>query len=134
MEAENKVIRPPTNHLRFAVLRFHDQFLLWGARMWIAETRQQPAMPPRVREAFAVAGVLEATDYLHDLLTIISTQAGRAVHFNPVAEPFVAEEEARFLTLLAAARHDACDAYAVTLLTGWLPLAAAHRALAPAPR
>lgn len=132
MGADNRGIRIPTNHLRYAMLKFHDQFLLWAARMWITESRRQPTMPLRVREAFEVAGVVEATDHLHDLLTIISTKADRTALFHPVGEPLVAEEEARFLTLLAAARHHACDAYIVTLLTEWLPKVAALRALAPA--
>jgi hypothetical protein len=132
MEIDKGGMRTPVSHLRFAMLRFHEQFVLWAARMWVTESCREPAMPARVREAFNVAGVSEATGCLHDLLTIISTQARTTIHFNPVGAPLVAEEEARFLTLIAAARHHACDAYAVTLLTGWLPRAAALQALAPA--
>lgn len=120
------------SRLRFEALTFRDQLLLWSARTWILASPERPTLPPRVREAFQVAGVAEAADSLHELLSIISTSAHRTINFKPVACPMVAPEEARFLTLLYAAKEPAAANYACELLAGWVPPAAARLAHAAA--
>lgn len=119
----------PESRLRFAALCFRDQFLLWSVRAWITESAGGPHMPRRVEEAFDAAGLAEARQTLHELLTIIGTRAHRTVRFRPIGCVGVADEEARFLTLMAAARCRESDAYALDLLMGWLPPHEAMRAL-----
>ncbi len=87
-------------------------------------------MPALVREAFDMAGVPEATPLLHATLTIISTGARQTILFSHPACPTVSAEEARFLTLLALARTDGCDACVSKLLLQWVPGPVALRALA----
>ncbi len=123
---------PGTLPFRFDALPFRDQLVLWSARMWITASVERPVMPARVEQAFEVAGVPEAAPSLHQLLTIISTAAHRTVEFHPVPCPMLADEEARFLLLITAARNSSCHAYAFRLLLRWVPPAAARLALAPA--
>ena len=120
------------SQLRFEMLTFRDQLLLWSARTWIMASAERPTLPPRVREGFEVAGVAEAANSLHELLSIISTSAHRTINFKPAACPMVASEEARFLTLVYAAREPAAMNYAYELLAAWVPPAAARLALAAA--
>ncbi|MGF1641880.1 MAG: hypothetical protein ACFCUO_13110 [Rhodospirillales bacterium] len=117
---------------RFDTLRFRDQLVLWAARMWIEASAARPTFPDAVEEAFALAEVPEAGPLLHDLLTILTTTAHRTVFFNPAGCPLVSSEEACFLSMLAAARQDGCDACALRLLGRWVPAGAARRALGSA--
>ena len=119
----------PASRLCFSSLRFRDQFALWSTRMWITASSREPHMPARVREAFAVAGIGDAAESLHALLSILATNAHRTLHFRPVGCPRVSAEEARFLTLLTAARERAAEDRALQLLAEWLPPAAARLAL-----
>lgn len=120
---------PPESHVRFETLKFCDQLLLWAARMWIAASTTRPTMPSRVGEAFGLAGVSKALASLHELLTMIRVANGHSIGFQPVCCPLVAPAEARFLTILTAARVESCEEYALELLLEWVPPAAARIAL-----
>ena len=122
----------PDSRVRFDTLTHRNQLLLWSARMWVTASSQRPSMPPCIREAFDITGVPEAAESLHELLSIITTGADRTIHFRPVNSPMVSPEEARFLTLLAAAKERAAEPYAYELLVSWMPPAAARLALAAA--
>lgn len=115
-------------YLRFDSLKFRDQLVLWAARHWIAASSTRPTMPPLVTEAFKVAGIPEATDYLHEALTIVSTRARRTILFCPVDCQTVSNEEARFLTLLTLVRQGGCEECAMKLLLRWVPAPAAFLA------
>ena len=90
-------------------------------------------MPTVVEEGFEAGGLLEEKEHFHELLTLISVTATRTILFSPTPCPMVAPEEARFLSMLSAARQDGCDDYALHLLEEWLPPDTACQAL-PAAR
>lgn len=122
------------NQLRCDLLTFHDQFLLWSTRHWVSASVLMPTMPPLVREAYTVAGLPETPDDLHELLTIITTAALRAIHLKPPCSTSLSSDEAHFLTLMTAARCETRDADTISLFRHWLPPAAARLALAPSRR
>ena len=107
----------PPKRFPFDALSLRDKLLLWAVRVWAASASERPMMPVRVITAFEVAGIPEATAPLHELLTVISQSNQAAIAFRPVCCPHVSPEEARFLTAVTVARHDACESYTASLLT-----------------
>ncbi len=125
---------PPAGALRCDLLTFHDQFLIWATRNWVMASTSCPTLPPIVREGFGVAGAVEAADDLHQLLSIITVSAVRVIQLKPPGCRILSPDEARFLTLMTAARCETCDADTISLFRDWLPPAAARHALWPARR
>lgn len=125
---------PQCGALRCDLLTFHDQFLIWATRNWVMASATRPTLPGIVRKAFAVAGAAGAADDLHELLSIITISAARIIQFKPPGCRTLSTDEARFLTLMTAARCETCDADTLSLFRDWLPPAAARQALPSARR
>ena len=63
----------------FPNLPLSEQFVLWGARVWVKSNQKTPALHLNLRDGFRAAEVEEGYLILDRIMTLLSTRASRNV-------------------------------------------------------
>jgi hypothetical protein len=114
----------------FLTLSFAEQFLVWGARVWLAATAQGARVPTVLQEGLCAAGVPEAWEPLNGLLRILCRNMRRTPDFHGVRCLCLGRDERALVAAVSAAqRGDAVSlrhALGTLLPAGAVPCATAR--------
>ncbi len=114
----------------FLTLSFAEQFLIWGARVWLAAAAQGARVPTVLQEGLCAAGVPEAWEPLDELLRILCRNMRCTPDFHGVRCLCLGRDERALIAAVSAAqRGDAVSlrhALETLLPAGVVPCAAAR--------
>jgi hypothetical protein len=91
----------------FLTLSFAEQFLVWGARVWLAATAQGARVPTVLQEGLCAAGVPEAWEPLNGLLRILCRNMRRTPDFHGVRCLCLGRDERALVAAVSAATPSA---------------------------
>ena len=112
----------------FPNLPLSEQFVLWGARVWVKSNQKTPALHLNLRDGFRAAEVEEGYLMLDRIMTLLSTRASRNVYFHGECCSEITDHEHAFLGVIAEFQTgDEANAHMV--LSEWLPSSAANDAI-----
>jgi hypothetical protein len=89
----------------FLALSFAEQFLVWGARVWLAAAAQGALVPAVLQEGLCAAGVPEAWEPLDELLRILCRNMRRTPDFHGVRCLCLGRDERTLIEAVSAAQR-----------------------------
>lgn len=89
----------------FLTLSFAEQFLVWGARVWLAAAAHRARVPTVLQEGLCAAGVPEAWEPLDGLLRILCRNMRRTPDFHGVRCLCLGRDERTLIEALSAAQR-----------------------------
>lgn len=89
----------------FLTLSFAEQFLVWGARVWLAAAAQGGRVPAVLQEGLCAAGVPEALEPLDGLLRALCRGMRRVPDFHGVRCLCLGRDERSLIRAVGAAQR-----------------------------
>ncbi len=106
---------------RLNELRFSEQFLIWGIRVWVRSFMKEEHNLTHLRDAFKLARAEDAFLPLDGFMTIISSTSEAQIDVRCPKCAELSPDERHFLDLCASAQHSSGAALITPGLAKWLP-------------
>ena len=114
-----------SSNVELEELPLGEQFVLWGARLWVKSQHFAPALHLNLRDGFRAAHIEEGYLVLDRIMTLLSTQASQDIFFHCTNCNGITDHEQLVLGVIAELQTGG-EGKAHRILSDWLPSATAH--------
>ncbi len=114
-----------SSNVKLAESPLSEQFVLWGARLWVKSQHFEPALHLNLRDGFRAAHIEEGYLVLDRIMTLLSTQASKNILFHCTYCNGMTDHEQSVLGVIAEFQTGG-EGKAHQILADWFPSATVH--------